>query len=111
LLRAPAVVFTQYDHMHEEFIQKHYSLSISSVAKHTVRSSEAFVKLASLGVAYSLIPKIQILKELEERSLINIAPNHMISNQLYWHHWQSESGVLKQLSNAIMRYASSQLPQ
>lgn len=111
LLKAPAVVFNQYDHMHEEFIQKHYSLSISSVAKHTVRSSEAFVKLASLGVAYSLIPKIQILKELEERSLINIAPNHMIANELYWHHWHSESGVLKQLSNAIMQYASNRLPQ
>jgi len=111
LLKAPAVVFNQYDQMHEKFIQKNFSLSISSVAKHTVRSSEAFVKMASLGVAYSLVPRLQIVEELEEGSLINIVPEHSISNDLYWHHWQLESGVLKQLSNAIIQHARKTLPQ
>ncbi|MDB1124893.1 LysR family transcriptional regulator ArgP [Vibrio algarum] len=111
LLEAPAVVFNQYDHMHEQFIKKHFSLSISNVVKHTVRSSEAFVSLTSLGVAYSLIPKLQICQELEQGCLINIVPEHSISNELYWHHWQLESGVLKQLSNAIIQYAKETLPQ
>lgn len=111
LLKAPAVVFNQYDHMHERFIQKNFGLSISRVAKHSVRSSEAFVKMASLGVAYSLIPKLQISKELEEGGLVNITPKFSIYNELYWHHWQSESGVLKQLSSAIIQHAREVLPQ
>lgn len=111
LLKAPAVVFNQYDHMHERFIQKNFDLSISRVAKHSVRSSEAFVKMACLGVAYSLIPKLQISKELEEGRLVNITPKFSIYNELYWHHWQSESGVLKQLSSAIIQHARDVLPQ
>ncbi len=111
LMKAPAVVFNQYDHMHEQFIQKNFSLSITSVVKHTVRSSEAFVNLTTLGVAYSLIPKLQISDELKEGGLVNIVPELSISNPLYWHHWQLESGVLKQLSNAIIQYAKEKLPQ
>lgn len=111
LLHAPAVVFNQYDHMHEQFIQNHFSLSMASVAKHTVRSSEAFVKLAELGVAYSLIPKVQIEQELKDGKLVNITPKYCIQNSLYWHHWQLESGVLKQLSDSIINKARQVFPQ
>lgn len=111
LLQAPAVVFNQYDRMHEKFIQQHFGLSISHVVKHTVRSSEAFVQMATLGIAYSLIPKPQIEEELNSGSLINITPNLSIPHRLYWHHWQLESGVLKELSDTIINYAQEYLPQ
>ncbi len=111
LLHAPAVVFNQYDHMHEMFIQKNFSLSISNVVKHTVRSSEAFVKLAKLGNAYCLIPRPQIEQELATGELVNITPEFNIPHRLYWHHWQLESGLLKQLSQSIINYAHEHLPQ
>lgn len=111
LMQAPAVIFNQYDQMHEMFIRQHFNLSVNHVVKHTVRSSEAFVKLAMLGVAYCLIPKPQISKELEQGQLINIVPEHSIPHRLYWHHWQLESGVIKELSRSIVQYAQSHLPQ
>ncbi|NOI68367.1 LysR family transcriptional regulator ArgP [Vibrio sp. 99-8-1] len=111
LMHAPAVVFNQYDQMHEMFIQQHFGLSVSHVVKHTVRSSEAFVKLATLGVAYCLIPKPQIVDELKNGELINIVPQHTIPHELYWHHWQLESGVIDELSSSIICFAKKNLPQ
>jgi len=111
LLKAPAVVFNQYDHMHETFIRQHFGLSVSNVVKHTVRSSEAFVKLALLGTAYCLIPRPQIEQELESGQLVNITPEFSIPRKIYWHHWQLDSGLLKELSDSIVDYAKNYLPQ
>ncbi|USD65635.1 LysR family transcriptional regulator ArgP [Vibrio sp. SCSIO 43136] len=111
LLKAPAVAFDQHDDMHERFIHQHFNLPYGSVLKHTVRSSEAFVKLALAGVAYCLIPRQQIEQELADGELINITPNFLLSVRMYWHHWQLESGVLKEISQAIIKYARTHLPQ
>lgn len=111
LMQAPAVVFNQYDHMHETFIKRHFDLSVSHVVKHSVRSSEAFVKLATLGIAYCLIPRPQIEKELLEGVLVDVAPGCSIPHRLFWHHWQLESGLIKELSASIIHYAQEHLPQ
>lgn len=109
LAEAPAVVFDQYDDMHERFLQQHFQLSTSRTVKHVVRSSEAFVALALSDIAYCLIPKIQIEKELVKGQLVNITPEFTLTQQLYWHHWQLESGVLKALSKAVIGYARENL--
>ncbi|MDP2575634.1 ArgP/LysG family DNA-binding transcriptional regulator [Vibrio sp. vnigr-6D03] len=111
LKRAPAVAFDQHDDMHERFVHQHFNLPIGSVLKHTVRSSEAFVKLAISGVAYCLIPRQQIESELKQGVLIDITPSFFLSHRMYWHHWQLESGVLKEISQSIIQYARQHLPQ
>ncbi|MDA0149944.1 LysR family transcriptional regulator ArgP [Vibrio sp. LaRot3] len=110
LQHAPAVAFDQHDDMHERFVHQHFNLPKGSIIKHTVRSSEAFVKLALSGVAYCLIPRLQIEQELEEGSLVNITPDFFLSQRIYWHHWQLESGLLKSISEAIVDHARSILP-
>ena len=62
---------------------------------HTVGSSEAFLRLALSGVAYCLIPRLQIIEELESGALIDITPGFLLSYRIYWHHWQLESGGIK----------------
>jgi len=111
LIRAPAVAFDQHDDMHERFVHQHFNLPPGSVLKHTVRSSEAFVKLALAGVAYCLIPRQQIEIELEQGLLIEIRPGFLLSHRMYWHHWQLESGVLKEISQSVIDYARHHLPQ
>ncbi|CAH0539543.1 LysR family transcriptional regulator ArgP [Vibrio marisflavi] len=109
LAHAPAVVFDQHDYMHERFLQQNFQLSTSHIVKHVVRSSEAFVKLALSDVAYCLIPKIQIERELAEGDLVNITPDLSLNQKLYWHHWQLESGILQELSKAVISYARDNL--
>ena len=109
LMQAPSVMFDQDDHLHEIFLKEHFNIAIRDTITHTVRSSEAFVKLALHYIAYCLIPKVQITKELEESQLINITPDLRVSEEMYWHHWQLESGVLKALSKNVVEVANELL--
>jgi LysR family transcriptional regulator (chromosome initiation inhibitor) len=111
LMKAPAVAYDQHDKMHQKFVNQHFNIAPERILKHTVRSSEAFVKLALSGVAYCLIPRLQIEDELAKGRLIEITPNIQLSHRIYWHHWQLESGVLGDVSKAIIEYAREFLPQ
>lgn len=111
LKRAPAISYDQYDDLHKKFLHDHFNVPRDAVINHTVGSSEAFVRIAMSGVAYCLIPRLQIVEELESGSLIDITPGFLLSYRIYWHHWQLESGVLKEISQAILNYAHQHLPQ
>ncbi|MEZ8632865.1 LysR family transcriptional regulator ArgP [Vibrio lentus] len=111
LTKAPAVSYDQYDDLHKKFLHDHFNVPRDSVINHTVGSSEAFVRLALSGVAYCLIPRLQIIEELESGTLIDVTPGFLLSYRIYWHHWQLESGVLKEISQAILSYAHNHLPQ
>ena len=111
LSKAPAVSYDQYDDLHKKFLHDHFNVPRDSVINHTVGSSEAFVRLALSGVAYCLIPRLQIIDELESGVLIDITPGFLLSYRIYWHHWQLESGVLKEISQAILSYTHNHLPQ
>ncbi|MFB9136061.1 LysR family transcriptional regulator ArgP [Vibrio olivae] len=108
LNKAPSVSFNQYDNMHQQFLSQFFGLEDGGL-RHQVASSEAFVKLALSGVAYCLMPKLQIEQELAQKTLINITPEYYLSYHIYWHHWQAESGILKEISQAIVDYARAVL--
>lgn len=111
LKRAPAVSFDQYDEMHQTFLKQHFNLSSEQIIHHHVASSEAFVNLALLGVAYCLIPKLQIRQELADGRLVDLMPDFLLSFKIYWHHWQLETGLLKQTTEAIVGYTQDLLPK
>ncbi|MDW6001911.1 LysR family transcriptional regulator ArgP [Vibrio mangrovi] len=111
LKKAPAICFDQHDQMHQEFLKRHFGISTHAIIHHTIASSEAFVKLALSGTAYCLISEIQIQDELARGTLINITPDYVFTNEMYWHHWQLETGVMRQISHAVLNYARLHLPQ
>ncbi|MGP8308414.1 LysR family transcriptional regulator ArgP [Vibrio sp. YIC-376] len=110
LANAPAVSYDQYDELHKKFLTEHFNVRPDSVIHHNISSSEAFLKLALAGVAYCLIPRLQISDELEQGLLIDITPGFLMTYRIYWHHWQLETGVLQEISQAIISYAQSHLP-
>jgi LysR family transcriptional regulator (chromosome initiation inhibitor) len=105
LARTPAVAYDQKDDMHIKYIEQTFGLKGGLYPCHTVRSSEAFVNFAKQGLAYCLIPKLQIQAELASGDLINLMPENPIIRTLYWHHWILLKGVFKQLSSAIINRA------
>ena len=108
LATAPAVAYDQKDEMHIDYIEQNFGLKRGSYPCHTVRSSEAFVNFAKHGIAYCLIPKLQIQAELDSKELVSLMPEHQIIRTLYWHHWVLLKGVFKTFSTAIIaraRYA------
>lgn len=111
LIKAPSVSFDIQDDQHTRFLKEHFSCQFDPMINHKVGSSEAFVALAKSGLAYCLIPRIQIAEELLSGALMNVTPGLAVTNNMYWHHWPLETGVLKRLSTDIVRYARSVLPQ
>lgn len=105
LCSAPGVSFDPKDDMHIRFIEEHFGLKAGSYPRHTVRSSEAFVELAKQGVAYTLLPKLQILNELESGELINLLPDKSRTQTLYWHCWVMVKGIYKKVSKQVVEGA------
>lgn len=109
LKMAPAISYDHKDDMHVRYIAKHFHLAASEYYCHSVRSSEAFVELAKQGVAYCLLPKLQIINELASGELINISPEHELIETLYWHSWVLVKGVNKKISQQIVKVAQQTL--
>jgi LysR family transcriptional regulator (chromosome initiation inhibitor) len=109
LAKAPAVAFDQRDDMHVSFMSEHFGLEPGGYPCHTVHSSEAFVAMAEQGLAYCLIPQLQIRGQLKRGSLINLSPDRLLMERLYWHRWVLEKGVHKQLSLRLIDHARTWL--
>lgn len=110
LAHAPAVAFDTRDDMHVSYICEHFGLAGGSYPCHTVRSSEAFIALAEAGVAYCLIPELQIIDALQQGRLVSL-PAPVLERTLYWHRWVLERGLHREISQAILQHAREHLPQ
>lgn len=64
-----------------------------------------------MGCAYCLIPKLQIEAELKSGQLVDLMPGFFMSFEIYWHHWQLETGLLRSISEAIIAHTQDLLPQ
>lgn len=109
LKMAPGVSYDHKDDMHVRFISEHFNLAASEYYCHTVRSSEAFVELAKQGVAYCLVPELQITKELANGELVNLCPEKQLIETLYWHSWVLIKGINKKISEEIINYGQKVL--
>ena len=112
LRKAPGVAFDQRDDMHVGFVAQHFGLPPGSYPCHTVRSSEAFVALAKAGVAYCLIPKLQIRSELLSGELVELMPQAPLRERtLYWQRWVLERGIYRRISQHLLDWCHQILPQ
>ncbi|SFN07843.1 LysR family transcriptional regulator, chromosome initiation inhibitor [Izhakiella capsodis] len=111
LLKAPVVAFDHLDDMHQAFLQQNFDLSPGSVPCHIVNSSEAFVQLARQGTTCSMIPHLQIEKELACGELIDLTPGLYQRRMLYWHRFAPESRLMRQVTDALVEYGHRQLRQ
>jgi len=109
LKMAPAISYDHKDDMHLRYIAKHFNLAASEYYCHSVRSSEAFVALVKQGVAYCLLPKLQIEEELRKGQLISLCPDKELVETLYWHSWVLVKGVNKKISEQIVSIGREKL--
>ncbi|AAZ25818.1 ArgP/LysG family DNA-binding transcriptional regulator [Colwellia psychrerythraea] len=109
LKMAPAISYDHKDDMHVRYIARHFNLAASEYYCHSVRSSEAFIPLAKQGVAYCLIPKLQIEQELIAGQLISLCPGKELVETLYWHSWVLVKGVNKKISEQIVSIGREKL--
>lgn len=104
LRHAPGISYDPNDDMHVRFIYQHFKIESRDYYCHSVGSSQAFVDLAIKGVAYCLIPSLQIQPQLASGELVNLCPNKTAIETLYWHSWVLVRGINKKLSQQIVQH-------
>ncbi|THB78689.1 MAG: LysR family transcriptional regulator ArgP, partial [Desulfobacteraceae bacterium] len=79
-------------------------MSLSNI--HYVPSSEIFARMIITGAACGMIPDLQSLSQVRSGGLLDLAPEHHIRVDLYWHRWNLDSLLLDQFSRAMIQHAN-----
>ncbi|MCL1144602.1 LysR family transcriptional regulator ArgP [Shewanella sp. 10N.261.52.F9] len=102
--RAPAVVFSTKDKLHDKFVNFYFGISDKSWREHKIPSSESFLEAIKMGLGYGLVGHLQAKDLLESGELIEIFPDKRMQVPLYWQHWNIKA---KQTSIVYRSLAAS----
>lgn len=101
LRKSPYLVFNQYDNLSSKFIEKNYNFSPDLNNCHIIPSVKGFKQLCLSGKGYALIPKIDIIKELNQGQL-KVINNISWKMPLYWHCWELSNNTYKNINSTII---------
>ena len=107
--RVPFVAFNRKDDMQTEFVSRSFGLKQVSLTQLYVPSSEGQVRAIRAGWGVSVVPEQLVREDLRRGALVNVAPAHQLSIQLYWHCWNLQSDVLEALTSALTHAAAEHL--
>ena len=97
---APVIVFGPNDQLQHRFLaQCGYH---GRFPYHLCPSSEGFLKMATSGMGYGMIPESQARRELDSGLLSSIAPGQQLDVPLYWHFWRHGVSLMDRLTNGLL---------
>ncbi len=105
------VAFDRKDDLQSEFVAHAFGLKRVALNQLYVPSSEGQVRAVLAGWGISVVPELQVREHLQSGRLVNLAPDHRLPVDLYWHCWQIDSVVLDALTSALTAAASTALIQ
>jgi LysR family transcriptional regulator (chromosome initiation inhibitor) len=105
----PFIAFNRKDGLQSEFIASSFNLKRVALSQLYVPSSADQVRAVLAGWGVSVLPELGVREHLAKGRLVNIAPNHSLPVELYWHCWNLDSVVLDALTNALTGAASQSL--
>jgi LysR family transcriptional regulator (chromosome initiation inhibitor) len=73
--------------------------------RHTLPSTEAFVAASLAGMGWGMHPQALIAPQLTSGALVELVPGTPLDVPLYWQHARAASGLLDELSEAVMAAA------
>ncbi len=109
LISAPMVEFNSNDQLQYCYLRQYFGLKDEQVPAHRVPSSDSFVEFISRGLAWGMVPEIQLPARQDKYELVNLTPGKSVSVPLYWHSWNLKSSLIQALSKAIVGYATRTL--
>jgi LysR family transcriptional regulator (chromosome initiation inhibitor) len=68
---------------------------------HLCPSSEGFVRLASAGMGYGMMPQLQTKELMQSGQLVSVAPGYSLSVPLYWHFWRHSGELIQRLTQHL----------
>ena len=106
---APFIAFNRKDDMQTEFVGKAFGLKRVVLNQLFVPSSEGQVRAVLAGWGVSVVPELLARGLLQQGLLVNVAPDHALPIQLFWHCWNLQSEVLDALTSALTQAAAGAL--
>lgn len=111
LRNAPALIYDQNDGLHERYLEKYFNLDGRAVNYHVIPSVAGFKKFALLGYGYALIPKIDIINELNSKQLLQLYSDKIWKTPLYWHYWSVQSKFYQNFNAEVIQHAMRKLKE
>ena len=109
LIKAPTLIFDKNDKLLERFIYKHFNTKLKPENFHTMPSVRGFKEMALQGLAYGLIPEIDIKKELQQKKLIRLLSEYKWIMPVYFHYWNIDDIQLQKTFKNIITVAKKAL--
>lgn len=102
LIEAPTIIFDSKDKLHTQYLKHFFDIDDAPIQYHVVPSVAGFRQFALNGYAYALIPRIDIIHELNQGTLINLFPKKVWKMPVYWHSWGIETKRYKLFNQLVL---------
>ncbi|RAU47036.1 MULTISPECIES: LysR family transcriptional regulator ArgP [unclassified Pseudomonas] len=107
LALTPALVFGPDDYLQHRYMA---SLGIEgSFQHHLCPSSEGFMRMTEAGMAWGLVPEMQVRQQLANGRLVELFAERCIDVPLYWHHWRNGGQLLARFTEHLANKAKQWL--
>lgn len=107
LAAAPVVTFDRSDDLQRAFLLAR--TGVAGGPSHYVPASHDFARAVVLGIGWALLPEQQCLSEIDDGTLVDLAPRHPVDVGLYWQRWNLASPLLDAVSRAVREAAAAAL--
>lgn len=108
LARAPSLVFNTKDELQSRWARRQCHRHVE-LPRHTLPSTQAFVTAALAGMGWGLQPEALIAPLLADGSLVELVPGTPLDVALHWQYARATSGLLQQLTAAVLGAAQGAL--
>lgn len=111
LTKAPAVVFSTKDKMHEKYLAQYFQMLPGQWWQHSIPSSESFLEAINLSLGYGLVGHLQAKPLIDKGILIELTPQQRMHVPLYWQHWNIKAKQTTLVYRALAATAQHHLLQ
>lgn len=109
LRHAPVIEFNSKDDLQRAYLSQRFGLSRHEYRYHQVPSSEAFLQFVLQGHGWGMIPELQGRPYFGAEKLLPLGDGDDVEVALYWHVWNIDTPVIRQLTKALLAQAGIDL--
>lgn len=109
VLTAPAILFNRKDSLHDDFLKRQFGFAVDRYPRHYLPSPMTLLDAVAAGVGYGLVPGLQASAAAERGELVDLAPGEPVLVDLYWHHWELEPPLSREITDLVVNHARNQL--
>lgn len=100
VLQAPAVLFNRKDSLHDDFLTGLFGFRVERYTRHYLPAPVALLEGVAAGIGYGLVPSLQ--RSDAGLDLVDLAPESPVFVDLYWHHWEVEPPLSREITQRVV---------